>query len=122
MKDVIYINGNKHYCEWAGDRMYADMPELPQRRCSQHTFNTGARAHLENGGTVLANGNRYSMRPPTMTGMILHPTVPVEDAVDDVYDSITQWIAYGIGVVMALVMFCGLLGYIWTKFGQYVFG
>ena len=117
MKDTIYINGTLHLCEWESDtRMFADTAGFPGVRCSQHTFKPGSRAHLQHGGAVIG-GNHYSMRKPTVFDSLTQPTIPVESSVDDMYDNITQWIAYGIGALMAFVMFCMMLGYVAAKLG-----
>jgi hypothetical protein len=117
MNEQIYINGKLHNCEWDSTTvMFADDPALPRRRCSQHTFKPGSRRHLESGGSVITGGNHYSKRKPTVVETLIQPVIP-EDDTADVYDNITQWLAYGIGALMAFVMFCLAIGYVVAKLG-----
>lgn len=115
MNRTIFINGTRHNCEWVSNRVFfADTPELPHRRCSQHAFADGsARMHMENGGTVFSSGNRYSMRPALIADAV--DTLPeAEDTAEDVWDQIAQCAGYTIGGLMAFVFLFLLLTYVYN--------
>lgn len=62
MNETIFIDGVPRRVEWVSEsRFYADTDELPNQRCSCHTFKDGgARLHLNKGGAVLSGGHHYT--------------------------------------------------------------
>lgn len=42
---------------------FVDSPSSPRQPIEQHRLFRGATAHLENGGSVLSGGCRYSLQP-----------------------------------------------------------
>jgi hypothetical protein len=61
---TLYINGKPHRITELTECFYADLPEMPSRRCSYHRIGATAVGALRSGQAVRTLGNMYSMQPP----------------------------------------------------------
>lgn len=74
---VLYINGVRHNVTHIGTRFWADSPESPMVRVSEHTLSGASVSFLTEGGTVRASGNFYSLYEPERPDLMQpQPQVP----------------------------------------------
>jgi hypothetical protein len=61
---TLYINGTPHRITEMAESFYADLPDMPSRRCSYHHIGASALGALRSGQAVRTLGNTYSMMKP----------------------------------------------------------
>lgn len=61
---TVYIDGVPHLVEHLGETFFADAPDHPRVRCSQHRIGRAAADHLVAGGAVRTLGHTYSLVGP----------------------------------------------------------